>query len=156
MLVDVIASRLQNAMKSGNELERSVLRLLAAAIHNREIEKRTVPSGGVDQPLDDDEAAHIVRAELKKRRDAVAAYERAGRLEAALRERAEGEVLISFLPAELSDAEIEAIVAEGRAAFGAADDTAFGTLMGWVMGKVKGRASGERVSAIVKRQLEDR
>lgn len=150
---DVIEAELKAAMRGGDALRLSVFRMLSAAIHNREIEKRTRSGEAKDTPLTDEEVAQVVRAELKKRRDAFDAYERGGRPAAAAQERAEAEMLSSLLPQELSDEEIAAIAAEGKAALGVATLQDFGKLMGWVMQRANGRASGERVSAIVKRAL---
>lgn len=153
---DAIEAELKTAMRGGDALRLSVFRMLSAAIHNREIEKRTRSGEAKDAPLTGEEVVQVVRAELKKRRDAIDAYERGGRSEAAAQERAEAEILSSLLPQELSDGEIEAIAAEGKAALGVTAPQDFGRLMGWVMQRANGRASGERVSAIVKRALAPR
>lgn len=153
MLKAHIESALTQALKSGDELRLSVLRLLLAALHNREIERRTKSGEGRDIPLTEEEVLHVIRGEVKKRRDAIEAYERGGRVDAAARERQELAILSTFLPPELSDEELTKIVRDGQAATGAATEKDFGALMGWVMGQVKGRASGERVSAIVRKVL---
>ena len=71
----------------------------------------------------------------------------------AARERAEADILNAFLPAELSDQELEALVGTGMAATGASSREHFGKLMGWMMGQVKGRALGDRVAEAVRRKL---
>lgn len=153
MLKERIALEMREAMRKGEALKLSVFRLLAAAVHNREIAERSKSGGGAEVSLGDAETIQVIRAELKKRRDAIEAYDQGGRPEAAAGERAEAEVLSAFLPQELSDAEIAALVAEGRTALGAASPNEFGRLMGWVMARVSGRASGERVGEIVRRAL---
>ena len=152
MSKDVIEAELKAAMRGGDALRLSVFRMLSAALHNREIEKRTRSGEARDAPLTDEEVMQVVRAEVKKRRDAIEAYERGSRPEAAAKERAEADILSSLLPRELGDEELAAIAAEGKAALGAAAQD-FGKLVGWVMQRVHGRASGERVSAIVRRTL---
>lgn len=153
MLKDQIDAELRKAMKEGDALRRSVFRMLSSAIHNREIEKRSSPGAATDTALGDAEVIPVIRSELKKRRDAADAYDQAGRPEASAGERAEGEILAAFLPAELSDDALAALAAEGKAALGAVLPDDFGKLMGWVMQRVGGRASGERVSAAVKGEL---
>ncbi|MDP3727337.1 MAG: GatB/YqeY domain-containing protein [bacterium] len=153
MLKEHIDAALKQAMKDGDALRRSVFRMLSAAIHNREIEKRSSSGEAKDMVLGDGEIIPVIRSELKKRRDAAEAYDRAGRTEASAGERAEGEILAALLPAELSDEEIARLAADGKAALGAASPQDFGKLMGWVMQRVGGRASGERVSAAIKREL---
>lgn len=154
MLKEKIESELRQALKAGDQLKLSVFRMLSAALHNKEIEKRTRLGEAREMELTEEETIQVIRSELKKRQDAAEAYERGGRSEAAGRERAEAEVLAAFLPPELSDAELEKIISEGQAALGIASEKEFGKLMGWVMGRIKGQASAERVSAIIKRRLE--
>ena len=127
--------------------------MLSAAIHNREIEKRTAGGKAESVPLTDDEVLLVIRSELKKRRDAALAYDTGNRPDAASRERAEAEMLSALLPAELSDAELGALVAEGIKATGASTARDFGKLMGWVMGRAQGRTSGERVSLLIKEKI---
>lgn len=153
MLKDRIEQERTQALKSRDELRLSVLRLLAAALHNAEIEKRTKSGAGVAVSLSEEEALGVVRSELKKRRDASEAFRRGGRTASALKERAEAEVLSAFLPAELSDEEVSAIVREGRSTLGIISERDFGKLMMWVMQRVGGRASGERISHIVRREI---
>ncbi len=130
----------------------SVLRMLASAMHNKEIEKR--PRSGQDAvELDDEEVIVIIRSEMKKRKDAAGAYERGGRAEAAEKEKKEAEILSSFLPQELSSEELDRIAAEGAKILGASSEKDFGKLMAWAMKNVKGQASGERVSAAVRKKL---
>lgn len=153
MLKEKIEAELKNSLRGGEELKLSVLRMLSSAIHNREIEKRSRGSGIGAVRLSEEEVVQAIRSELKKRADAADAYRQAGRQDAAKREQAEAEFLSSFLPPELSDEELEAIISEGKAALGSSGPNDFGKLMGWVMGRVKGRASGERVGSILKRHL---
>ena len=150
MLADSVAVQLKEAIVARDELRVSTLRMLQAALQNREITERGKGNTG---PLSDADVTAVVRAELKKRRDAIEAYRNAGRAEAALREEAEAGVLQVLLPPELSDAELDVLVAEGVAATGAASVRDFGKLMGWLRGRIDGKASGERVAAAAKRKL---
>lgn len=150
-LHQTILADTKTAMKERNELTLSVLRMLASTIHNREIEKRA--KGGPTSELGDEELVSAIRAELKKRTDAVAAYDSAGRTETAAKERAEAEILQHYLPAELSDTELEAILREGIQTLGVASEKDSGKLTGWVMQRVGGRASGDRVRAHASRLL---
>lgn len=153
MLQERIASELKSALRGRDELRLSVFRMLSSAIHNREIERRA-RSGGGETPLTEEEVMQVIRAESKKRGEAAQAYQRGERTEAAARERTEAVILDSLLPPELSDGELGRMVAEGKAALGAATEKDFGKLMGWVMARVEGQASGERVSAVVRRELD--
>ena len=153
MLKVKIEAELKNSLRKREELKLSVLRMLSSAIHNREIEKRSRVAEVSAAQLSEEEIIQVIRSELKKRIDAVDAYHHGGRQDAAKREQAEAEFLSSFLPPELSDEELEAIIAEGHTKVGALTPKDFGKLMGWVMGRAKGRASGERVSSIIKRHL---
>ncbi len=139
----------RRALKNQESLLLSVLRLLLAAIHNREIEKK-FKAGGTGE-LTDEEVVSVIRSEAKKRRDAIAEFTRGGRMAAAQKETEELAILEKYLPAELTDAEIEILVrplAAGRAM------SDFGSVMGAAMKAVAGRASGERVSAAVRKLLK--
>lgn len=153
MLQERVAAELKQALQERDALRVSTLRLLAAAIHNREIEKRPRSGAPHSATLSDEEVVGVIRSELAKRREASQAYDRAGRPEAAARERAEAALLSAFLPPELSDGELERLVAEGAAAVGATSANDFGKLMGWVMGRARGRAAGERVAGAVRKRL---
>lgn len=153
MLKERIESELKQALKSGDQLKLSVLRMLSTSLHNREIEKRTRSGVGAPVELSEEEFIQVVRAELKKRRDAEAAYAAAGRPDAAERESAEAELLEAFLPPERSDAELAEVIDQGFQALGVTSAKDFGKLMGWVMARVKGQASGERVRALIQKRL---
>lgn len=144
---------LKEAMRAKDTMRVSVLRMLSTSLHNREIEKRTRSGAGAPVELSGEELIQVIRAELKKRRDAAEAYAAAGRPESAEREGTEAKLLESFLPPERSDAELAEVVDEGFQTLGVTSAKDFGTLMGWVMARVKGRASGERVRALIQERL---
>lgn len=160
MLKQKIEESVKTALKNHEGDLLSTLRMLLAAIQNREIEKRTRLSkkGGAadlekESQLTDEEVVEVIRQEAKKRRDAIEGYEKGGRQEAAERERRELAILQSYLPQEISDEELEKIVGEVIAGLGAVTEKDFGRVMGEAMKRAKGRASGDRVSAAVKRIL---
>ncbi len=153
MLKERIESELKQAMRSQDTLKLSVLRMLSAAVHNREIEKRSRTSAPSLVELTEDETIAVIRSELKKRRDAVEAYAGAGRHDAAGQEANEAKLLEAFLPQELSDAELGEIIEHGRADLGVTSAKDFGKLMGWVMARVANRASGDRVRALIQERL---
>ncbi|WP_406410615.1 GatB/YqeY domain-containing protein [Streptomyces halstedii] len=141
---------LTTAMKARDELTSSTLRLTLTAITKEEV------SGTSARELSDDEVLKVIAKEAKKRREAAEAFAQGGRTEQAERERAEGKLLDAYLPKQLTDDELDAIVtqavAEARAA-GAEGPRAMGAVMKIVNPKVAGLAEGGRVAATVKRVL---
>lgn len=138
------------AIKERDELRSSTLRLALTAIAYEET------AGKEARELSDDEVQKVVAREAKKRREAAEAFDKGGRAEQAERERAEGEVLAHYLPQQLGDEELAAIVAEAVAeakAGGAEGPKAMGAVMKIVSPKVAGRAEGGRVAGLVKRAL---
>ncbi|MCK1816396.1 GatB/YqeY domain-containing protein [Streptomyces sp. XM4011] len=138
------------AIKERDELRSSTLRLALTAIAYEET------AGKEARELSDDEVQKVVAREAKKRREAAEAFDKGGRAEQAERERAEGEVLAQYLPQQLGDEELAAIVAEAVAeakAGGAEGPKAMGAVMKIVSPKVAGRAEGGRVARLVKRAL---
>ena len=141
---------LNAAIKERNELRSSTLRLTLAAITKEEV------AGKEKRELSDDEVLKVITREAKKRREAAEAFTQGGRAGQAEREKAEGEVLAEYLPKQLSDEELDDIVAqavgEARAA-GAEGPRAMGAVMKIVNPKVAGLAEGGRVAAAVKKLL---
>jgi uncharacterized protein YqeY len=135
------------AIKGRDELRTSTLRMALAAVTNEEV------AGKVARELEDDEVVGVLGREAKKRREAAEAFDGAGRAELASRERAEGEVLATYLPAQLSDEELAALVAEAITETGADSPKAMGQVMKLISPKVTGRADGGRVAAEVRKQL---
>jgi uncharacterized protein YqeY len=139
---DMIAS-----LKSKDELRLSTLRMVLSAITNEEV------AGKAARELSDDEVLKVLAREAKKRRESAEAFDGAGRTELADRERAEGVVLDEYLPAQISDDELVAIVTAAIASSGAAGPQAMGQVMKVVQPQVAGRAEGGRIAAEVRRQL---
>jgi len=149
-LKQTLQSDLTDAMRRRDELTTATLRMALTAITNEEV------SGASARELSDEEVVQVLGREAKKRREAAEAYDAAGRPELAERERAEGRVLDAYLPAQLSDAELDALVdqavAEVRAA-GQDGPRAMGATMKLLTPRVAGRAEGSRVAAAVRTAL---
>jgi hypothetical protein len=139
---------MQAALKAGDKVRLSALRMLLAAVKNKEVE------GARARELTDDEIREVAQKEVKKRGDSIEAFEAAGRSELAERERAEAEVLVAYAPEQLSGDEVDALVDEALAATGATSVREMGKVMGFVMGKAKGRVDGGLVQAKVRERLE--
>jgi uncharacterized protein YqeY len=110
-------------------------------------------AGKAARDLSDDEVLQVLTREAKRRREAAEAFASAGRVEQAAAERAEGEILDGYLPAQLSDAELGALVTAAIEETGASEVRALGQVMKVVTPRVAGRAEGASVAAEVRRQL---
>ena len=121
--------------------------MLLAAIQNKEVE------GAQARALSDDEVREVAQKEMKKRGDSIEAFEGAGRTELAEKERAERDVLAAYAPAQLSEAQVDALVEEALAATGVVSEKEIGKVMGFVMGKAKGGVDGGVVRQKVKARL---
>jgi uncharacterized protein len=138
---------LTEAIRARDELRSSTLRLTLTAITKEEVGGKTA------RELSDDEVQKVIAKEAKKRREAAEAFAGAGRAEQAEREESEGGVLAGYLPAQLDDADLAALVADVVTRTGASGMKDMGKVMGAVQGAVAGRAEGGRVAAEVRRQL---
>ena len=146
-LKDRLQADLTEAMKARDELRSTTLRMLLTAVKNEEV------AGKSARELDDAEVIAVLTREAKKRREAAEAFADAGRADRAHRERAEGEVIAGYLPAQLTDAELAELVAAVIAETGASGPSAMGQVMKRVTPQTAGRAEGSRVAAEVRRQL---
>lgn len=144
-LKERLAAEMREAMKARQAVRLSALRLLSASVKNREVELR--------HPLSDVEFVDVATREVKRRREAIEAYESAGREDRAEREREEQGVLEAYLPAALTDEEVDAIIDEALAATGAAGPGDVGKVMGQVMARARGRADGKAVQEKVRARL---
>jgi uncharacterized protein YqeY len=133
------------AMKGGDKERLGVIRLVNAAIKQREVDERVV--------LDDTQVLAVLEKMLKQRKDSVAQYEGAGREDLAAVERYEMGVIEGYMPAKMSADEIEAIVARAIADSGATSAKDMGKVVGLVKPQVAGRADMGQVSALVKQKL---
>ncbi len=145
-LKDDISNAIKEAMKAKDDVRKVPLKLAMAAIKEAEIEKRA--------ELDEPEVLRLVQKEAKARQEAIAEAETANRQD--LKERAEAElaVLKEFLPDELSQAEIEALVEQSIAEAGATSMADMGNVMKVIMPKIQGRADGGAVSQLVRQKLQ--
>jgi uncharacterized protein YqeY len=146
-LKDQLRTDLTTAMKSRDELRTATLRMALAAVSAEEV------AGKEARELSDDEVQAVLRREAKKRREAADAFAEAGRTQQAERERAEGGVLAGYLPAQMEDADLAALVADVITQTGASGMKDMGRVMGAAQAAVAGRADGSRVAAEVRRQL---
>lgn len=149
-LKEEILGDVREALKEQDAPRAGTLRMLSAAIHNREIEKRG-KTGSYD--LTEEEVQEVVQREAKKRREAIELYEKGSRAELAEKERAELKVLERYLPAAMETEELKACVEGVVARLGATGPTAFGKVMGEVMKEVKGRADAKAVGELVRERL---
>jgi uncharacterized protein YqeY len=133
------------ALRAGDKLRLGALRMLSAAITNREKE--------VLHELDDDEVREVAAREVKRRTESMEAFEAADRPELADKERAEREVLQPFAPEQLSEAEIDALIDEAITSSSASSMSDMGKVMGAVMATAKGKADGSVVQAKVRDRL---
>jgi uncharacterized protein len=144
-----LKARLRNemteAMKAGQKVRLSALRMLSAAVTNRETE--------VMRPLTDDEFVEVATREVKKRREAVEAFAGAGRDDRAATEREEQLVLEAYLPAGLTDDEVDSLIERAVASTGATGPGDLGAVMRLVMAEAKGRTDGQAVQAKVRARL---
>jgi uncharacterized protein YqeY len=142
-----LESDLRDAMKSRDELVTSTLRMAIAAVRTAEV------AGKQARELSDDEVLGVLTKEAKKRREAATAFRDAGRTESADKELAEEEIIGRYLPVQLSDEEIAAIVSEALSTGGFTTQAQMGPAMKAAQAAVAGRAEGGRVAAEVRRQL---
>jgi uncharacterized protein len=138
---------IKQALKAGDKVRLGALRMLSAAVTTREKD--------VLHDLTDEEVQEMATREVKRRTESIEAFEQAGRDELVAKEREERDVLATYAPEQLSDADVDAIVDEAIAATGATSAKQMGAVMGAVMAKAKGKVDGKVVQAKVKAKLAD-
>jgi uncharacterized protein len=144
-LKDQVKTQTTAAMKSGDKITVGALRMLSAAITNREKE--------LGHELSDDEVREVANKEVKKRTESIEAFGAAGRTELVEKEQAERDVLSPYAPTQLDEAAVDALVDEAFAATGANGPQDMGKVMGFIMGKAKGQVDGGVVQRKVKERL---
>ena len=144
-LKERLAEEMKDALRKGEKVRLGTLRLLSASVKNREVELR--------REVTDEEFVEVAGREVKRRNEALEAYEKAGREELAAKEREEREVLQTYLPEQLDDDQVRSLVDEAIASTGASGPKEMGKVMGYVMGKAKGRVDGGTVQALVRERL---
>ena len=142
-----LESDLRDSMKARDEMVTSTLRMAIAAVRNAEV------AGKQARELNDDEVIGVLTKEAKKRREAATAFRDAGRTDSADKELAEEEIIGRYLPVQLTDDEIAAIVSEALATGGFTTQAQMGPAMKAAQAAVAGRAEGGRVAAEVRRHL---
>ncbi|WP_456444335.1 GatB/YqeY domain-containing protein [Thiolapillus sp.] len=140
-----ISGDMKAAMKGGDKARLGVIRLILAAIKQVEVDERI--------ELDDERVLAILDKMVKQRRDSINQYESAGRTELAEQEKFEIGIIQDYLPQQLSEEEIAALIDEALAATGASSMKDMGKLMGWLKPKLQGRADMGAVSASIKQKL---
>ena len=146
-LKDRLRADLNDAMRARDQVRMRTLRMALTSIANEEV------AGASARDLSDEEIVKILTREARKRREAAEAFSAAGRAEQAAAERAEGDVLADYLPAQLGDDELADLVGSAIAETGATGMKSMGQVMKTVTPQVAGRADGARVAAEVRRQL---
>ncbi len=144
-LKEQISKEMTAAMKAGEKVRVSALRMFISAIRYKEDE--------LGHELSDEEVRDVAAKEVKKRTESIEAFEGAGRTELAEKETAEREVIAPYAPEMLEDAVLDALVDEALAVTGATSVKEMGKVMGFVMGKAKGQADGNAVQAKVRAKL---
>lgn len=144
-LTERIRADLTAAMKAQEKDRLSTLRMLQAALKNEQI--------NVGHELSDEEAMSVIRKAVKQRQDSIEQYSNAGRTELADKERAEMDLLKTYLPAEMSEAELESGLREIIASTGAQSKKDMGKVMKEATARYKGRADGKKIQEVVSRLL---
>ena len=146
-LKERLRADLNTAMRARDQVRMRTLRMALTSITNEEV------AGAAARDLTDDEIVKVLTREARKRREAAEAFSAAGRADQAAAERAEGEILADYLPAQLSDDELAALVDAAIAETGASGMASMGQVMKTVTPTVAGRADGARVAAEVRHRL---
>ena len=146
-LKDKLKADLTESIRSRDELKSSTIRMILTSITNEEV------SGKEARTLTDAEVITVLSREAKKRREAAEAFDQGGAKDRAERERAEGQVIATYLPTQLSDDELASLIKEAISSTGASGPQGMGQVMKFLQPKVAGRVDGARVSAAVKEAL---
>jgi uncharacterized protein len=146
-LKERLRADLNAAMRARDQVRMRTLRMALSSITNEEV------AGASARQLSDDEVMKVLTREARKRREAAEAFGAAGRTDQAAAERAEGEVLAGYLPAQLSDDELSALVTAAIAETGASGMSGMGQVMKTLTPQIAGRADGARVAGEVRRRL---
>jgi uncharacterized protein YqeY len=144
-LKERITEDMKTAMRAAEKERLATVRLLLAAIKQREVDERIT--------LDDGQVLAVIEKMIKQRREAISQFESGGRSDLVAKETTEIGVLQGYLPAQLTPAEIDALIAEAIAATGAASVKDMGKVMGFVKPKAQGRADMGALSARIKQKL---
>ena len=144
-LTERLQADIKTAMRDGDAMRRDTLRMALAAAQSVEKDKRA--------PLTNEEGVAVISREVRKRRESIEAFEKAGRTDLADREQAEVQILSAYLPAQIDPVELRRLVVEAIAETGARSARDMGRVMQAVMPRVRGRAEGKAVSELVAGEL---
>ena len=160
MLKDKIKADFKEAFKAKDQVKLSVLKMVNSEIGNAEINKRAklIKNGKTENIetasiLNDEEVLQVVGREVKKRKDSIEAFEKAGRLELAEKEKAEMAALMVYMPEQLSEEKIRELAKDAMAKSEAKNEKEIGKIMAILMPQVKGKADGALVNKIVRELL---
>lgn len=145
-IVERLTDDMKQAMRNKDKLKLSVIQMVRAALKNAEIQVR--------KELDEQEVMEVISRELKQRRDSLQEFKNAGRTDLIEQVEAEIEVLIGYLPKQLTEEEVREIVSETVKEVGASTKADMGKVMAALMPKVKGKADGKLVNQIVQQYLQ--
>ena len=146
-LKEILQHDLTEAIRSRDELKSGTIRMVLTAITNEEV------SGKEARTLTEPELITVLSREAKKRREAAEAFSEGGRPDRAEREKLEGEFIITYLPAQLSETDIKELISAAIAETGASGPAGMGQVMKIISPKIAGKADGGTVSALVKAAL---
>ena len=144
---DSLSTDLKEAMRQGDVLRRSVIRMLSAEIHNQEIEDK--------KELDDEAVIRVLTKQAKQRRESIESFGIGGRDDLVQKEKQELNIILNYLPEQMDTDTITKIVQESIDEAGVTDVKNIGMVMRVVMPKVKGKADGRQVQKIASQHLQD-
>jgi uncharacterized protein YqeY len=152
-LKDQLNADLRDAMRAGEDVRKSTLRMLITAVRNAEIPPEGSGATASRIDLDDEGVLNVVRKEVKQRRDSIDLYNQASRSDLAAKEEAEVAVLAAYLPQQMSRPEIEAVARSIIERLGASGPADKGKVMPAVMAELRGKAEGRDINAVVSELL---
>ena len=144
-LKEKITEDMKNAMRAGEKERLATIRMILAAVKQREVDERI--------QLDDTQVLAALEKMIKQRKEAITQFEAGGRADLVAKESAEIALLQTYLPAQLSEREVDALIAAAIASTGAASIKDMGKVMGVVKAQVQGKADMGKVSARIKQKL---
>ena len=153
MLKEKLTQDLKEALKSGNAKKRLVVGMVLNSVKNRELQKRA--KSGKEEALNDEEILEVIASEVKKRKESIESFKSGGREELAQNEKEELDILMTYMPEQMSEDAIREVVRQTIKDMASPAEALAkaGQVIGAVMAKLKGKAEGGLVSKIVKEEL---
>ncbi len=149
--MDKLKNDQKESLKSGDAKKRMVIGMVLNSVKNRELQKRA--KSGQEEHLSDEEVLEVISSEVKKRKESIESFKVGGRQELAQSEKEELDILMTYMPEQMSEDAIREEVKKTIIETGAKDVKDMGKIIGAVMAKIKGKAEGGLVSKIVKEEL---